>query len=478
MRELLLERITIDQRYRILKRLRFGSYSEIFLAVDGFRVPSSPHHHVVIKALNPHLKDDAESSLERTLLENFQNEAICLDRVRHPNVVSRLGHGSSRDRNGRLFHYIVLEHMAGGDLYSEIRREPPDRSRILSYLEQVCSALDHAHGLGVIHRDIKPQNILLTGDLKVAKLTDFGVARRSSIFAPITRVGSDIYAPPEHSPFSLPSVDAMNLIGPESDVYSLAKTAYVLLTGTQPRSFAGRQITGLETNVVHPRVAAELLSVIKRATSDEPKLRYSSVPEFWSAFVAAFGSEDDEVETVINRRYVPPKAMPSRGYNPLPPKSPGFRDPDQPNGDTARGNAPGPISPGRRAAPAAAVERPLPTAKSRRVARPRLLAFILIFGILAGGVYVTAPLVKSFFQIPGLISSFFSPQAIATSDVYLRSTPNTDNRPIGIVTKKSRVRVLNVQDRWYQVEIIRQGRKMPNAPEGIRGWVNGKYLEL
>jgi serine/threonine protein kinase len=478
MRELLLERSTVDGRYYVLRRLRFGSYSEIFLAIDKFHVPSSPHHQVVVKALNPDLKDDAESSLERTLIENFQNEALCLDRVRHPNVVSRLGHGTSRDRDGYLFHYIVLEYMVGGDLHSEIRRNPPDRVRMLSYLEQVCSALEHAHGLGVIHRDIKPQNILLTEDRKVAKLTDFGVARRSALLAPITRVGSDIYAPPEHSPFSSSSTDAENLIGPESDIYSLAKTAYTMLTGTQPRAFAGRQITELPASIAASRSGAELLAVIKRATSNDPKLRYSSVSEFWTAFLAAFGSEDDDVETVITRRYVPPRAVPSRGYNPLPPKSPGFRDIKLPN--VAAGSVRGgdPISPEGGAAPANAGDQRSSSGKGGRAVKTRSIAFILTLGILAGGVYITAPLVKEFFQIPGLISSFFSPYAIAASDVYLRSTPNTDNPPIGIVTKKSRLRILDVQDRWYQVEIIQQGRKVPNAPEGTRGWVNGKYLEL
>ncbi|MCV4860918.1 protein kinase, partial [Escherichia coli] len=71
---------------------------------------------VVIKALNVFLQDDPDKDLERTLVENFQNEAVALDRVRHPNVISRLGHGTARDLSGTIFHYLVLEYMEGGDL--------------------------------------------------------------------------------------------------------------------------------------------------------------------------------------------------------------------------------------------------------------------------------------------------------------------------------------------------------------------------
>ncbi|MCV4771297.1 hypothetical protein OFC10_35215, partial [Escherichia coli] len=74
-----------------------GSYAEIFKARDILAAPHTPHSIVVIKALNVFLQDDPDKDLERTLVENFQNEAVALDRVRHPNVISRLGHGTARD---------------------------------------------------------------------------------------------------------------------------------------------------------------------------------------------------------------------------------------------------------------------------------------------------------------------------------------------------------------------------------------------
>src|SRR5207244_9589582 len=108
---------------------------------------------LVIKALNTHLQGTPESDLEKTLIENFQNEAIALDAVRHPHVILRLGHGTAADLNGVPFHYLVLEYMPGGDLL-RLCKGCPGRAwywhnTLLPY-KQVCDALAYAHGQGVI----------------------------------------------------------------------------------------------------------------------------------------------------------------------------------------------------------------------------------------------------------------------------------------------------------------------------------------
>ena len=162
MKELLLHNCRLDKRYDICNSLGRGSYAEIFLARDIRASPDSAHIDVVIKALNVFLQDDLDAQLERTLVENFQNEAIALDRVRHPNIISRLGHGTARDLDGTVFHYLVLEYLPGGNLQSLVRKGKPDLATALGYIEQVCAGLSHAHSRGVIHRDIKPQNLLLT----------------------------------------------------------------------------------------------------------------------------------------------------------------------------------------------------------------------------------------------------------------------------------------------------------------------------
>src|SRR5580765_2249137 len=198
MRELSLDNCRLDKRYDVLRHLGKGSYAEIYLARDILASPRSPHSTVVIKALNVFLQDDLDAGLERTLVENFQNEAIALDRVRHPNIISRIGHGTARDLRGTVFHYLVLEYLAGGDLQSLIRRSDIPLEKALNYLEQICAGLSHAHQRSIIHRDIKPQNLLLTADRSTVKIADFGVARVSASDSPITSVGTNIYAPPEH----------------------------------------------------------------------------------------------------------------------------------------------------------------------------------------------------------------------------------------------------------------------------------------
>src|SRR5688500_6973861 len=177
MRELSLENCRLDKRYDVQQELGRGSYSEIFVAHDIMASPSSPHKCVVIKALNVFLQDDLDADVERTLVENFQNEAVALDRVRHPNIISRIGHGTARDLRGTVFHYLVLEYLSGGDLQTLLRKQKIPFDQALNYIEQVCAGLDYAHRHTIIHRDIKPQNLLLTSDLKTVKIADFGVAR-------------------------------------------------------------------------------------------------------------------------------------------------------------------------------------------------------------------------------------------------------------------------------------------------------------
>ena len=137
MRELSLDNCRLDKRYDVVRNLGRGSYAEIFVANDNLASVSSPHRCVVIKALNVFLQDDLDPDLERTLVENFQNEAIALDRVRHPNIISRLGHGTARDLKGTTFHYLVLEYLEGGDLQKAGRLQPVSFKQSFKYLEQI-----------------------------------------------------------------------------------------------------------------------------------------------------------------------------------------------------------------------------------------------------------------------------------------------------------------------------------------------------
>ncbi len=199
MSELKLQQCRLDGRYDIVECLGRGSYSEIYLARDAAAAGGSPQM-VVIKALNLILQGAIDLELEHTLVENFRNEAVALDRVRHPNIINRLGHGTAIDMAGTTFHYLVLEYLSGGDMAALCRHHPLALDRALFYLDQICHGLAHAHEHEVIHRDIKPQNLLLTADRQVVKIADFGVAKIEASEGLITRVGTDVYAAPEHHP--------------------------------------------------------------------------------------------------------------------------------------------------------------------------------------------------------------------------------------------------------------------------------------
>src|SRR5438045_4733671 len=115
MTELKLLQCRLDSRYDIEECLGRGSYAEIYLARDN-AATDEQFRRVVIKALNVLLQGYQDTELEQTLIQNFQNEAVALDRVRHPNIISRLSHGTALDLNGTAFHYVVLEYHSDTDL--------------------------------------------------------------------------------------------------------------------------------------------------------------------------------------------------------------------------------------------------------------------------------------------------------------------------------------------------------------------------
>src|SRR5918992_4967763 len=288
MSELKLQQCRLDGRYDIRDCLGRGAYSEVYVARDRAATDGMPSM-VVIKALNVFLQGVPDADLERTLIENFQNEAVALDRVRHPNIISRLGHGTAIDLSGRTFHYLVVEYLPGGDLQALVLRRPLPLDGALFYLEQVCKGLAHAHKHGVIHRDIKPQNLLLTADQHTIKIADFGVAKIEAAEGAITRVGTDVYAAPEHHPLAVTGpLDTASLsrprpaqLTPAADVYSLAKTTYMVLTGEAPRRFSQKPITQLPQEFVAEEWANYVLRVLERATQTNPLKRHQTVEEFW-----------------------------------------------------------------------------------------------------------------------------------------------------------------------------------------------------
>jgi serine/threonine protein kinase len=319
MPELKLENSLVDDRYEVRERLGLGSYAEIFIARDH----QADAREIVIKALNTSLQGTPDAGLERTLIENFQNEAIALDTVRHPHVILRLGHGTAADLRNVPFHYLVLEFMPGGDLLQLCRRQPGSALKLnaaLMYFRQICEALAYAHSQGVIHRDLKPNNFLLSADHQQLKIADFGVAKLTSEEnTEITRVGTGIYAPPEHHPDD--TSGNFGKLTAAADIYSLAKSFFTVVCGRAPSEFYRKPITALPAGFQSHAWAEALLKVLRKATADEVRARPASVTEFWSdlANVATLiqETEADDVETQVRPRLrVSPGALPTAPISP------------------------------------------------------------------------------------------------------------------------------------------------------------------
>jgi serine/threonine protein kinase len=526
MPELKLQQCRLDGRYDILECLGRGSYAEIYKAHDN-AAPEGAPETVVIKALNLFLQDEPDAELERTLVANFQNEAVALDRVRHPNIISRLGHGTAIDLDGTTFHYIVLEYLAGGDMAALSRNKPLSIDRALFYLEQVCSGLAHAHTCGVIHRDIKPQNLLLTADKALVKIADFGVARLEATDGAITRVGTNIYSAPEHNPLvQTAQLDSGSLLNgrvhltPAADIYSLAKTTYTLLAGEPPRRFAQQAIVELPQSLNETFWSAAVLRVLERATQSRARDRFQTVQEFWEELADASLPDTQELPGVAGERaprisaelkiepeeitQAPPR--PQFAFAPVPessysgvssiPRSPKIVVPISPArmpqasirniADRVIANqkvASFPEQPGTPAAHsrngnAVLARSQAPASRGKRF----LVAAVLVLGF-SGMLWATHHYIVSHTSpigdIPAIGSLFIvGKEGLTTTDLNLRSDPSIENQPIGLAENGSRVRVLRVSNNWYEVQVLQHARPKTDPYTADRGWVNKKYLKF
>ncbi|MGH9937460.1 MAG: serine/threonine protein kinase, partial [Blastocatellia bacterium] len=186
----------------------------------------------------------------------------------------------------------------------------------------------YAHDKGIIHRDLKPNNFLLSADHRTLKIADFGVAKiATGEDNEITRVGADIYAPPEHHPGAARGEGAR--LTASADIYSLAKSFYTTVCGRPPSQFKCDPITYLPADSIKESVMRRLLDVLRRATDDDPAARYASVVEFWSdlAQVASVGEEekaDETLEAADDTTIVRPRLNVAPGSLPSTPVQPDF----------------------------------------------------------------------------------------------------------------------------------------------------------
>jgi serine/threonine protein kinase len=534
MSELKLQQCRLDGRYEVLECLGRGSYSEVYLARDLGARDGSPQT-VVIKALNIFLQGSVDLDLERTLIENFRNEAIALDRVRHPNVINRLGHGTAIDLAGQTFHYLVLEYMPGGTMADLCRHNALAIDRALYYLEQVCSGLQHAHDQGVIHRDIKPQNLLFTAERQVVKIADFGVAKIGVGDGGITRVGTDVYAAPEHHPLLHtgpldPGVteQAARILTPAADVYSLAKTAYTMLTGEAPRRFSQKPIADLPESVASKPWASHVLRVMRRATESTPSRRQQSVHELWDELSDALMPKTQLLSQPPASEVTQALSPTTRERAELPPEPTPAKFDSAPRAQTAAAHGsqrprivvpvsaakpPAPAPPPRAqpqplasthgAQPPARTPTAQPPARQGEIAnvergkvfkdhaRRWIVVLLLLagFAVLLLGIYssvrsrqraTTAPPVAGA-QSGG--ASGAGDQALqvgremtTTTNVNLREGAGTRYDKVGLVETGSRVRVRQVIGNWVEVDVLQRGTPRADDEGADRGWLDGTKL--
>jgi Protein kinase domain len=246
-----MSRTLAGERYELEDRLGHGGMATVYRAHD-----LKLDREVAIKLLADNLAGDDE------VRKRFSREARLAARLDHPNVVQVFDVGEDEDRP-----YIVMEHVEGGTLEDRLnrRRRSVDRDEALRILGQLCEGLGHAHAKKLVHRDIKPQNLLLRDSDDCLKITDFGIARAAEETTRLTRpgkvVGTDRYMAPEQV--------ADGRITPATDVYACGVVASELLPEAR---------------------SPELHGIIARCLRDDPGERFSDATELGEALATVEGN--------------------------------------------------------------------------------------------------------------------------------------------------------------------------------------------
>ncbi len=280
----------LNNRYELVAQQGSGGMSVVYKAVDRLL-----GRNVAVKILRPSLTQDP------SFLEKFKQEARSIANLSHPNIVTVYDVGSDGPT-----HYIVMELIEGQDLKRIIKAQgamPVDQVMDLSI--QIAAGLGYAHRSGLVHADVKPQNLLVTRE-KVVKITDFGIAQALTDTQPQQRAeivwGSPHYFAPEQARGEPPS--------PASDVYAIGIVMFEMLTGRLPYSGASQQDLAMahiqspipSVTEFNPTVPESLSKIVQRLMSKEPAQRYQT------------GSQLEQVLTQMRNQ--------SREYtmrNPIPP---------------------------------------------------------------------------------------------------------------------------------------------------------------
>jgi serine/threonine-protein kinase len=257
----------LGNRYEIVEKIAQGGMSTVYKALD-----TKLNRYDAVKVLKE------EFTSNREILDRFKQEANAVAFLSHPNIVNIYNVGSEDN-----IHYIVMEYVRGKTLKQVIREKGKlSNDEILDYSMQIGRALECAHNNNIIHRDIKPQNIMITGD-NLVKVTDFGIAKHSDSNT-ITHsgkiFGSAHYFSPEQA--------RGNLTDRRSDIYSLGIVMFEMATGAVPFDAESPITIALKhmqedikpPKTINPLLAEGLNRVILKSTAKDPIARYQKIEEF------------------------------------------------------------------------------------------------------------------------------------------------------------------------------------------------------
>jgi len=280
----------INDRYEIIKTIGEGGMANVYLAHDLIL-----DRDVAIKILRGDLSGDEK------FVRRFQREALAASSLSHPNIVEMYDVGEDKG-----MYYIVMEYVKGVTLKQLIKKRGGlSLSECIDIMLQLTDGISHAHASYIIHRDIKPQNIMIQDNGEI-KITDFGIAialNNTQMTQTNSIMGSVHYLPPEQASGKVATV--------KSDIYSMGIMFYELLTGSLPFKgdtafeIAYKQIKEDIPSVreINPSIPQSVENVILKATAKNPKNRYNSAKEMHDDLLTVL-DENRENEQRIGFKYV------------------------------------------------------------------------------------------------------------------------------------------------------------------------------
>jgi eukaryotic-like serine/threonine-protein kinase len=297
----------LNGRYRLVSQHGSGGMSVIYQATD-----IALGRTVAVKILRPSLTND------NSFLVRFRQEARNVANLSHPNIVTV--HDVGQDGNT---YYMVMEFVDGPDLKKIIKSDGPlSVERTLNIAVQMCHGIGYAHRAGLVHADVKPQNILMAEGDRV-KVTDFGIAQALALIKPQERQkivwGSPHYFSPEQAQGEYPS--------PAADVYSIGIVIFEMLTGRLPFQGGDQQELAMahirdtppRISELNPRVPTSLDQIVQRVLAKDPRQRFSKAEQLGRVLEAyrSQGHEDTagmvSIPASVSERWQPsvePAAVP------------------------------------------------------------------------------------------------------------------------------------------------------------------------